>query len=224
MSSHILTRKLKKAYKAHRNTQVADGQTRYLKNQFPFLGLQSPVRYQIQKEIFKAHKLKTERELVKVISELWDLKEREYQLAALDLAFYHKKIWSESIFSVFEKLVTSQSWWDTVDYLATRLIGNLLYKYEDLRSEMNSWIDDMDMWKRRVAILHQLKYKSETNAPVLFGFIRKTMHEREFFIRKAIGWALREYSKTEPEKVRAFIQENLGELSPLSLREGSKYL
>jgi 3-methyladenine DNA glycosylase AlkD len=121
-----------------------------------------------------------------------------------------------------EKLLTTKSWWDSVDSIAP-LAGEMARKYPELIDEtMNHWSVDDNFWLRRSAILFQLKYKQQTNEDLLYDYIVKNADSKEFFIQKAIGWALREYSKTNPESVKAFIEGN--HLAPLSIREGSKYL
>jgi 3-methyladenine DNA glycosylase AlkD len=122
-------------------------------------------------------------------------------------------------------LITQKSWWDTVDYLAVNHLGTALqndkkrqYSYSD------QLINSQNVWLRRSAILFQLKYKERTDFDLLQAHILKTISESEFFIRKAAGWALREYSKTNPSAVRQFIQDYQGQLSRLTIREGSKYL
>ena len=108
--------------------------------------------------------------------------------------------------------------------MASNGVGWIVGKDPQLQATMERWIEDECLWIRRAAILHQLKYKGETNSDLLFKFCEKTMNEKDFFMRKAIGWALRQYSKYEKEKVAEFIKKNKQYLSPLSIKEGSKYI
>lgn len=124
--------------------------------------------------------------------------------------------------SVFSELAQQRSWWDSVDPLAS-LVGKLLLQYPDLRAKMWDWAKDDCMWIRRVALIHQLTYKEKTDEKMLFELCKQLAHEEEFFIRKAIGWCLRQYSKTKPAVVRAFINENTAILSELSKKEAGKY-
>jgi 3-methyladenine DNA glycosylase AlkD len=125
---------------------------------------------------------------------------------------------------IFEYLIRTKSWWDTVDDIAANLVGPLLSDYPELIKVMDSWIQDENIWIRRTALIFQLKWKKQTDTNRLFTYCGQVMHERDFFIRKAIGWALRQYSKTDPVAVKQFIQDNQFKLSPLSIKEGGKYV
>jgi len=121
-------------------------------------------------------------------------------------------------------MIRTNSWWDTVDTIAPNLVGHLVKTHHELTKLMDQWIEDPYLWIRRAALLHQLRWKEMTDEETLFRYCQKTMHEKDFFIRKAIGWVLREYSKTNPRSVKKFIAKYQSNLSPLSIREGSKYL
>ena len=153
---------------------------------------------------------------------LWKLPEREYTYAALDLAQKYRKKLTDLCFIRY--LIETRSWWDSVDFLAAHILGYVVLKTPSLLCDMDKWIEDSNFWIRRSAILCQLKWKEKTDEARLFSYCKKTAHESEFFIRKAIGWSLREYSKTSPQNVAAFIKENHSLLSPLSFREASKHL
>jgi 3-methyladenine DNA glycosylase AlkD len=118
-------------------------------------------------------------------------------------------------------LICQKSWWDTVDFIAATLVGGLLHKFPELKPEMDKWNRDEDMWKVRTSMLFQLKYKDEVDFEALSRYILTHAESKEFFLRKASGWALRQYSKFNPDAVRHFIASH--ELSPLTVREGSKY-
>jgi len=143
-----------------------------------------------------------------------------------DLAFKYKKLWTPAMLGVFEKMIRTQSWWDTVDAISAKLVGGLIQQFPtDLMPHMEKWITDAEsFWIQRCALIFQLSYKDETNEDMLFRFCAIRMKDSEFFIRKAIGWSLRQYSKNNPSAVRRFIEANSEELSPLSKREGSKYI
>ena len=123
-----------------------------------------------------------------------------------------------------EPLITSKSWWDTVDSLAGHTVGVLVAQHPELASTMDEWISSEDIWLARTAILHQLGYKAKTDRDRLFAYCLRRAADREFFIRKAIGWALREYSKTDAKAVHAFVRTNAGTLSSLSSKEALKWL
>ncbi len=207
----------------HKNLERAAQQEAYMRNQFPFFGLNKIERTALQKNVFKKYPLTTERDLILAMRLLWHYKERECKYAALDLGIVYKKLWTPALYDVIHECVITDSWWDTVDTLASHYMGFLVARYTELQPYMYTWIVDEYVWKRRVALLHQLKYKKATNVAVLEHFCILRMHEREFFIAKAIGWILREYSKTDPEWVRLFINSHKKSLQPLSVREGSKY-
>ncbi len=203
---------------------IAQGQSAYMRDQFSFYGIKKPVRAQLEKEWFKKFSPTNEDELIALVTALWQKPQREFQYAALELAQKHHKLWSPAIFELFEQLIRTKSWWDSVDATASNLVGKLLLKYPHLQGSMDSWIKDDNFWIRRTALIHQLRYKSKTDHEKLFFYCTLTMHEQEFFIRKAIGWALREYSKTNPRDVQAFINAHKARLSPLSIKEASKYI
>lgn len=219
-----LIKQLRAAFEENRHSEIAKKQRAYLKNLFPFLGLKKPLRTSLQITIFSKNKIERLEELTSIVKKLWSLDKREYHYAAIDLLKKYKKLLSFESFELLEMLIRKNSWWDSVDLLAANILGHLLLKFPSLKNNMDSWITDKDLWIRRSAILFQLKYRQKTDEEKLFSYCEKRMHEKEFFIRKAIGWVLREYSKTDPEKVLKFLRKNKNSLSPLSLREASKYL
>ena len=227
MNDHPLVQALREAFAQNHHPDIAEQQAAYMKYRFPFFGIQSPLRRSLQQEIFASHPLLSADELMDCLEQLWDQKEREFQHAALDLAEKYKKLWAENIediFGTFAIMVLSKSWWDTVDVLATKLIGMLVYRHPSLLEHLDQWHESRNMWQRRTAILYQLKYKQKTDTNRLSRAIRATIHEKEFFIRKAIGWALREYSRTNPDFVVTFTDRHKATLSTLSFREARRLL
>lgn len=200
-----------------------------MRDQFEFLGLSSPVRKQLQKEILAAGP-PIEDPFV-VATELWRFDAREFQNAACDLlrsAFTKKKLPSTPGIEALRRLrhlVTSKPWWDTIDALAPVVMFNVVNRYDDvdLKETCREWIRDDSFWIQRCALLCQLKAKEATNEELLFELILHVAHENEFFLRKAAGWALREHSKRNPNSTRAFIDKHAAVLSPLTIREGGKY-
>jgi len=219
----LLVDHLQLNFTAQRNEGIAAQQSAYMRNLFPFLGLKKPLRDALQKETFKKYPLTTEKELIEAVTLLWQLNEREYQYAALDLAYKYKKLWTQASFALFEQLIRSKSWWDTVDYLAPKHIGTYARQDAAVHELMDRWIDDEYLWIRRAAIIYQLTYKENTHHEKLFIYCKKRMHEKEFFIQKAIGWALREYAYTNGSAVAAFLLHEKSSLAPLSFREAGKY-
>lgn len=219
-----LVHALEKVFLHHKDSEIAGQQKAYLKHQFAFLGIKKPVRALLEKEVFKQFPLASEQDLTDMLRMLWAQEAREFQYAACELAYKYKKLWTPSILTAFEYMIREKSWWDTVDDVAVNLVGLLVQKYPELTDRMDAWIHDEHLWIRRTALLHQLRWKHATNQTRLFDYCFITMHEKDFFIRKAIGWVLREYSKTNPQAVRLFIEQHDACLSGLSIREASRYL
>lgn len=195
----------------------------YLKEQFDFLGIKAGHRRELAKEFFKqagVSKLAVPQELIK---EMWALPEREFQHTAIDLLIKYERGAPVSHLDLYEWMIVNKSWWDTVDMVAGTLVGNLLKRHTELiHLRTESYMQSGNMWLQRTAILFQLKYKQATDWELLKGYCLRCADSREFFIQKAIGWALRQYSKFEPELVRTFVETH--DLPALSRREGMKYL
>lgn len=215
---------LKKSFLDNQDEEFASWQKAYMLNKFDFIGLRTPTRRVIQKKIFSKYKIESEKELIEIATLLWSQKQREFQYSAIELIFKYKKLLTTSSFELVEKLIRSNSWWDTVDFIAANILGSLLNQFKSLKSKMDAWVLDDNIWIRRAALLFQLKYKNQTDSEILFNYCKLLASEKEFFTRKAIGWSLREYSKTNKEKVKNFIEKNKNILSALSIKEGSKYL
>lgn len=194
----------------------------YMKNKFPFLGIQKPQRQQLTKEFIKEAK-KGKTVDWDTVSMLWNLPEREFQYLAVDYLIALKDYIKAEDIERIEKLITTKSWWDTVDAIASIIVGQICRNYPELiESHIMEWAVSSNIWLVRTAILFQLKYKENTNINLLSKIIMENSEQKEFFITKAIGWVLREYSKTNKEWVREFIGNNA--LQPLSIKEGSKYI
>ncbi len=195
-----------------------------MKNHFYFFGIQKPLRKILFQSTFNDLFIQNESVLVNVLDRLWHKEQREFQYTACDIAEKCLMLASTQTISFFENMIRTKSWWDTVDKIASNLIGPIILRYPKSKLIMEDWIRDSNMWIRRSALLFQLRYKHETDEQLLFKYCRHTMHEKEFFIQKAIGWALREYSKTSPRSVINFINKYRSNLSSLSIREGSKII
>ncbi|MBT2756542.1 DNA alkylation repair protein [Mesobacillus foraminis] len=218
-----LAETLEDMLRARGNKAHAEQMSRYMKGHFQFFGIKTPERREIQKEFFQKTGILKEPFNEEFVLALWEKPEREFQMAAIDyVEKYLKKLGKEDIY-LMEKLITTKSWWDSVDTLAQKPVGTIVFKHRELIPELvERWAVSENMWLRRTAIIFQLKYKSETDEALLYRYITLNAGSKEFFIQKGIGWALREYSKTCPECVKAFIRTH--SLAPLSVREGSKYL
>jgi len=217
----IYTQKLEACLRRHRNPQHQPAMEAYLRNQFPFLGIRSPELGLLLRAFWQEAGLPAADELPVVVAELWTLPEREYQYAAMQLLEKRRKLLNSESLELLERLIVTKAWWDTVDLLASKAVGGLLLRHPELiGAAVARWMASGDMWLQRTALLFQLKYKQRTDTGLLFDCIRRLAGSREFFIRKAIGWALREYAKTDAAAVRAFVAAI--ELSPLSVREALK--
>ncbi|CAG7645123.1 DNA alkylation repair protein [Paenibacillus allorhizosphaerae] len=208
--------------RTHANPRQAGPMQAYMRDQFPFLGIKSPERVALEKQYWKERGLPAKDELEACVRGLWGLPEREFQYAAMGLLERQAKKADRAQIVLLEELVVTKSWWDTVDLIAARLVGLHLSRFPELIPERaERWIASDNIWLQRTAILFQLGYKTRTDKELLFALIRRRSESDEFFIRKAIGWALREYSKTDEEAVRRFVAET--QLSPLSVREALKH-
>ncbi len=221
MNSYI--EPLNEIYCKNANTDNAFWEKKYMRNQFEFFGIRTPIRAEFNKTFFKQYKLPVQNEIKNIVYELWNLPQREFQYFALDLLFKSEKIWDKNFIEIFENIIVQKSWWDTVDYIAARLIGDYFLKYpENILKYTEKWMNSQNIWLQRSALLFQLKYKKNTNFDLLTQYIIKLKESNEFFIQKAIGWILREYSKVEPEKVWRFA--STVKLKPLSEREAKRII
>lgn len=208
-------------YSRHIDLEYAAWSKNYMRNQFEFLGIRTPIRRKITKEFFKEFGIPTKENLPDVIFLLWEHPQREYQKAALDLLEKVKKTLTPEDMPWLSSLIVSKSWWDTVDELSPHIMGHMFKAYPELLSQYaDKWIMDENFWLQRTAILYQLKYKNTTDEERLFRYILYRAESEEFFVQKAIGWALREYAKTNPSAVKEFVASN--QLKPLSKREALK--
>ncbi|TKD72032.1 DNA alkylation repair protein [Pseudalkalibacillus hwajinpoensis] len=203
-----------------KNPIQAKKMEKYMRNQFPFLGIKTPERRKAVKQAIRKHGFPDHHNLQVLLYNLWSLDEREYHNAALDLLGYVKEF-PEGYIEIIEDLITTKSWWDTVDSLAVQSAGTYFRQYPNkIKAITEKWITSPNLWLNRSAIIFQISYKSDTDFELLKRYIRLHSQSKEFFHQKAIGWALREYSKTEPAAVEKFIKQE--ELAPLSKREGLK--
>ncbi|MDD0824180.1 DNA alkylation repair protein [Mannheimia sp. AT1] len=205
-----------------KNAQQAIQMAVYMKNQFPFLGIRMPERKKLCTAYFKQEKAKKHIDW-QAVERLWALPEREFQYIAADYLHIMQSFLTEQDLPRLQKLVTTKSWWDTVDNL-DQTIGNIRFPCQTVDDAMLSWSKADNIWLRRVAINHQLLRKEKTKPELLKRILLNNLNQTEFFINKAMGWILRDYSKTNPEWVRTFITENKAGLSQLTLREAEKYL
>ena len=212
---------LVKELKTVANPDDAVAMKAYMKNKFEFLGVKTPARRKLAKAFFKQQ---TDSVIDwDFINESWSNPYRELQYAVLDYLESRKKLLIPSDLPRLKKLAQTKSWWDTIDFL-DRLVGSIIARFPETKEIILAWSRDEDIWLRRLAIDHQLLRKEETDIELLENILVNNLGQTEFFINKAIGWALRDYSKTNPDWVRDFIERYRAEMAALSIREGSKYL
>jgi 3-methyladenine DNA glycosylase AlkD len=198
---------------------------RYMKTDMPFLGVQKPDRVPILRELVKGWVPDTRNEYETLVTALWELPHREEKYLALGVARAHSRFVTRTSVPLFRRLIVSGAWWDFVDEVATKLTGRVLLKQRSaMTPTIESWLVHHNMWVRRSAMLAQIGHKAETDRDLLFRSCLTLAPESEFFIRKAIGWALRDYAWTMPDAVRDFVDRNGTALSGLSRREATKNL
>ncbi|NND62446.1 MAG: DNA alkylation repair protein [Flavobacteriaceae bacterium] len=214
---------LEEVFSSHANAHIAEGQKAYMRNKFEFYGLKSPVRKGLQKKLLVKTALPDKEDLHAIIKAFWDKPQREFQYFAMDLAKKYTRHFSEEDIQLFEYMVTQNSWWDTVDFIASHLMGSYFLKYPNLREGyVKKWLASGNFWLQRSALLFQLKYKDELDTDLLERTIEPLLGSSVFFINKAIGWVLREYSKTNPGWVLQYA--NKTNLQPLSRKEALRII
>ena len=197
----------------------------YMRNQFPFYGVMSTPRKELLKALKKEHlEVLDSNEKRALIQLLWEEEHRECQLVALDwLMQWKPKEFTASDIDLFEWLITTKSWWDTVDGIAPNVVGKYARVFPDqMKETLHRWESHDSFWIRRACLIFQLRYRQETDLELLQYFINKFKPDREFFIQKAIGWSLREVSKWNPTWVARVVEEE--HLTGLAKREASKYI
>ena len=214
---------LENLFRENANPENAFFMKKYMKNKFSFLGIKSPERRALTRAFYKNYNRPDINTLENIVRQLWKMEEREFQYFAMELVDKELKKMVRNDVQLFEYFVVNKSWWDTVDFIAANLVGKHLLNFPGLIEQMNKkWISSENMWLNRTALLFQLKYKNDMDAKLLKQNILKCRDSKEFFIRKAIGWVLREYSKTNPVWVSEFVDSTT--LSPLSKREALKWI
>ena len=207
------------------NPEKAEGMARYLKTEMRFYGVQKPGLVPIVRHLKKEYPPSNRDEYEETVLALWELPHREEKYIAQGYATSFPKFMVPDSLPLYRRMVVEGAWWDFVDEVATHMVRHLVINYPDETWQtVDTWIDSDDMWLRRTAIICQVGAKEHTDTDRLFRFCAARMHEPEFFIRKAIGWALREFAKTDPEAVAAFVTRHREGLSGLSYREATKHI
>ncbi|MBL7978801.1 MAG: DNA alkylation repair protein [Bacteroidetes Order II. Incertae sedis bacterium] len=192
---------------------------RYMRDQFPFLGLKSPERKTVLRDFFKMNGLPADYRVV--VREMWDLLPREWHYNAIELGAKCKNQWQPEEWRLFEWCILSKSWWDTVDAISTEWVAPFFERYpEQKQAVTNRWLSSDNLWLRRTVIIFQRRLKEKTDVALLARSIAENATSEVFFLQKAIGWALRSYAATDPTFVSEFLKIN--PLMPLSKREALK--
>lgn len=211
-------------YAAAADPDRAASAAAYMRGAFPFLGIATPARRVLSREVLAGTPRPGEDDCAALALRCRALPEREYRYFAVDFLRRHIGRCSSAFLGTARHLVATEPWWDTVDLLAAHVVGPLVAADPALVAVMDAWITDDDSWIVRTALLHRLAYKDGTDAERLFRSCMLQSGHRDFFVRKAIGWALREYARTDPDAVREFFVSAADRLSPLSVREATKRL
>jgi 3-methyladenine DNA glycosylase AlkD len=215
---------LERAFNKNSNTENAVAMSKYMKNNFKFFGIKTVERRQILKKLWKANEQEVSQNTRQITLELFQKQQREFHYCAVEILIQElKQKYIKEDIQLIEKLIITNSWWDSVDFLAKYLLGNYLLQFpEETDSVILKFSSSENMWLNRSAILFQLGYKEKTNFDVLKVVCAKHKMSTEFFIQKAIGWALREYAKTDPQVVKDFV--SIANLKKLSEKEALKNL
>ena len=209
-------------FEENRNELLAESMSKYMQDKFRFLGVRGATRTEIYKKYFPdARKTKTID--WDFVENCWNKEEREFQYVVVYYLKAMKKFLKREDISKLKYLIVTKSWWDTVDLLA-KVVGSLIIRIKGYDQIMLEWSKDSNIWLRRVAILYQLSLKDKVDKQVLDEILVNNLGDSEFFINKAIGWVLRDYSKYNSEWVREFIKKNKANMANLSIREASKYI
>jgi 3-methyladenine DNA glycosylase AlkD len=210
-------------FESNRNSKVASEQKAYLRNQFEFLGIKTTPRRALQKPFLVKGSLPDKQDLAAIVIQLWNKPEREFHYFGQELARKYINQWNEDDIDLFEYMITHRSWWDTVDIISAHLLGNYFKLFpKQIKPVTDRWIEGGHLWLQRSTLLFQLRYKNTLDKDLLVSIIKRLQLENDFFIKKAIGWILREYGKVNPDWVLRYVSTT--DLSKLSEREALKNL
>ena len=213
---------IKELFESRQNNENAEAMSKYMKNKFTFYGIPSPERKELYKDFIKSEKASKKIDW-SFLDKCYADDHREFQYLVYDYLLAMKKYLDFEDTEKIRIFIVTKSWWDTTDFLC-KVIGEIGLKDQKIRELMLKWSESDNIWIKRTAILHQLAYKDKTDTDLLEHIISNCLGSDEFFINKAIGWALREYSKTAPEWVNGFIGRYESKLNSLSIKEASKYI
>ncbi len=212
---------IQEAFHALENPENAHWMRWYMKDQYPFLGIKKPERAEVFKALYK--QFGRSEDWFEVCSELYSLPQREFQYVAMEYLLKAKKSWDHRVPKLINQWVDATCWWDVVDVLGPKVLSEYFRLFPLERDPwVERWMASPIFWHQRLCILFQLDYKSKTDVELLSQVILRLNTSKEFFIQKAIGWALRQYARTDADWVREFVENN--PLMPLSKREALKHI
>jgi len=212
---------LKLALEKHADPTIAAGAKAYMRNSSEFYGLPSPLRRQLLHEFITKSGFLPYEHLEEMVYYAWEQPQREWQYIAMEIAGKSVKKADQSLINTAEWMIVHKSWWDTVDFIAPNIVGILFLQFHEIKMDyIEKWMQSGNLWLQRSCLLHQLRYNRTTDPDLLFSLCERLSDHPDFFIRKAMGWALRQYSKSFPEAVTGFV--NTHKLSNLSRKEALK--
>ena len=220
---HPYAASLKTLFEGHANPANAAPMKKYMRDQFDYLGIKSPLHGELMREFIAANGLPPIKDLDVILRGLWSLPQREFQYAATGFLSRAQKELPSKLIKTIEYMIVTKPWWDTVDTISGGPLGAHFRRFPDVREKyLARWRASDNFWLRRATILFQLNYKKQTDFKLLTEIIRENLGSKEFFINKAIGWSLRQYARVDPQAVKKFV--NSTPLHPLSRREAMKHL
>jgi 3-methyladenine DNA glycosylase AlkD len=220
---HPYVASLQKLFEQNADPAQAAPMKKYMRDQFEYLGIKSPLFKSLMKEFIAAHGKPSLDELDIILRDLWSLPQREYQYAATSLLSRSENDLPAEFIHTMEYMIVMKSWWDTVDTISSGPLGVHFQRFPEVKEKyLAKWRASDNFWLRRATLLFQLNYKKETDFPLLCELICENLDSKEFFINKAIGWSLRQYARVDPQAVRQFVEST--PLHPLSRREAMKHL
>ncbi len=216
---------LKTLLEAKKNPDLATKMERYMRNQFQYYGVMSIERKLVLKTFLKQNGLPNKDNLEEIVQEMWQQPKREWLYCAMEIFELFLKKNKEDFLHLAEILILQHSWWDTVDVIALHIIGKTLQYFPEKTTEWTEkWANSDNIWLKRTSLIFQLMYKKDTDVNLLQKYILQHQHHKEFFIQKAIGWALRQYARTDANFVKDFVDKYHDTLPNLSKREALKHL
>ena len=219
---HSYVNSVKSLFEQNANPVQAGPMKKYMRDQFEYLGIKSPQNAALMREFINEYGLPPLEKLDIIARELWSLPQREFQYSAIALAGKLEKKLGPDFITTIEYLITTKSWWDTVDILAGHAVGDQFRRFPAVKEKyLKKWRKSNNFWLRRTTLLFQLGYKKETDFDLLCELVQENLGSDEFFTNKAIGWALRQYAHTDPAPVKKFVKATK-DLHPLSRREALK--